>query len=420
MRHQIGRKIRRQIHNFSGELSRGLGKVKSRFIEEMVYGMQARGSVRLTEVARALEEPIKLHKTHDRLCRNLNDSMLKSVIGSYILNKGSSHVKDDTLLIMDPSDITKKYARKMEHLCEVRDGSEGTIGKGYWLCEVVGAEVDSSEITPLAQSLWSQEAPGFTSENEEILSLIRRVRSKTQNRGIFVIDRGGDRRKIYKELVPKGYRFLIRQRGDRHLLYSGKEHVTRILANKCKFLYSETVAKEKYGRETVHTLEFGYLPVRLPEYPHIQLWLVVVKGFGAKPMMLLTTEPMRKNRKILWWAVEAYITRWRIEETIRFIKQSYQIEDVRVLTYNRLQNLMSLVFACFFFNAVWLGIKAKLSILALHVMKAAKCLFGFPNFIYYTLAQGIKEILLRVGKGTLYQRGYQAIEQPLQISLFND
>ena len=26
------------------------------------------------------------------------------------------------------------------------------------------------------------------------------------------------------------------------------------------------------------------------------------------------------------------MTRWRIEETIRFMKQSYQLEDIRVLT----------------------------------------------------------------------------------------
>jgi len=144
-----------------------------------------------------------------------------------------------------------------------------------------------------------------------------------------------------------------------------------------------------------------------------------VKGFGAEPMMLLTTEPMRKNREVLWWAVSAYVTRWRIEETIRFIKQSYQIEDVRVLTYERLKNLMSLVFACFFFAALWLGLKAKLGILSLHVMSAAKCIFGFADFAYYTLAKGIKEILMRFGKGPLLRKGYQATDQPAQMNLFN-
>ncbi len=46
--------------------------------------------------------------------------------------------------------------------------------------------------------------------------------------------------------------------------------------------------------------------VRLPECPKRPLWLVVVKVLGKKPLMLLTTEPMRRNRKVLWWAVETY------------------------------------------------------------------------------------------------------------------
>ena len=37
--------------------------------------------------------------------------------------------------------------------------------------------------------------------------------------------------------------------------------------------------------------------------------------------------PTGNKRKVLWWDIEACITRWRIEETIRFIKQSYQQDD---------------------------------------------------------------------------------------------
>jgi len=48
--------------------------------------------------------------------------------------------------------------------------------------------------------------------------------------------------------------------------------------------------------------------------------------------MLLTSLPLRRNRRVLWWVVSAYWTRWRAEETIRFSKQSYQVEDIRVLT----------------------------------------------------------------------------------------
>ena len=45
-------------------------------------------------------------------------------------------------------------------------------------------------------------------------------------------------------------------------------------------------------------------------------------------MMLLTDVPIRRKRSVLWWVVSAYLTRWRIKETIRFTKQSYDLEDI--------------------------------------------------------------------------------------------
>ena len=47
-------KLREQIIQFSGELSIGWPKVARRFLAEAIYGIQARQSVHLTEIARAL------------------------------------------------------------------------------------------------------------------------------------------------------------------------------------------------------------------------------------------------------------------------------------------------------------------------------------------------------------------------------
>ena len=114
--------------------------------------------------------------------------------------------------------------------------------------------------------------------------------------------------------------------------------------------------------------------------------------------MLLTDLPMRRNRKVLWWVVSAYLTRWRIEEAIRFVKQSYDLEDIRVLTYRRLRNMAVLVNAVAFFTAVVLGTRIKLEILATHLVTAAKRLFGIPNFRLYALADGIREVCARSGR----------------------
>jgi len=418
MIYQIGHKIRQQIHKFSGELCTGMGKVASRFVEEVIFGLSASGSVRLTEIARSLEEDIALHATHKRLSRNLADERLATDIEKRVLQLGARYVKKKTLLIVDPADLQKKYAQKMQYLARVRDASEKAIGKGYWLCNVVACEIGSNEIIPLAQELWSQNAPDFTSENEKILALVKRVREAANFQGILVYDRGGDRREF---LIPwtqdSSCHYIVRQRGDRNLLYRGKLHSCLNLANLCPTPYGATIIKERKGQEKTYFIEFGFVPVRLPDCSERKLWLVVVKGFGETPLMLLTTEPMRRNRKVLWWLVEAYITRWRVEETIRFIKQSYGLEDIRVLTYSRLRNMAVLVLAASYFAAVWLGTKAKLNILAMHAMKAAKRIFGIPDFRYYALADGIKTIFKRIGKGPLHHRNSKDPPTP-QLSIW--
>jgi len=59
---RIASKLREQIVEFSGELSAGLPKVLRRFMTEMVYGVQARQSLRLTEISRALGREFRLRR----------------------------------------------------------------------------------------------------------------------------------------------------------------------------------------------------------------------------------------------------------------------------------------------------------------------------------------------------------------------
>jgi len=72
--------------------------------------------------------------------------------------------------------------------------------------------------------------------------------------------------------------------------------------------YSQTIVKKQEGKEIVYTLDFGYLPVRLPGHQD-PLWMLVVNGYGEKQMMLLTTRPLRRNRNVLWKVVRSYIKR---------------------------------------------------------------------------------------------------------------
>jgi hypothetical protein len=177
---RIAGKLRAQILNFSGELSRGVPKVVHRFICEMIYGVQARQSVRLTEVSRALAEPISIKKTVERLSRQLRNPRLWTWITDRVLTLAADRIREMTLLILDLSDVHKKYARKKEHLAQVCDGSEGEKNIGYWTLNIIGAEIGSPQIMPLYGQLFSHKAPDFESENIEIREAIGRVSEKTK------------------------------------------------------------------------------------------------------------------------------------------------------------------------------------------------------------------------------------------------
>ncbi|MCR4289697.1 MAG: hypothetical protein NUV86_05490 [Candidatus Scalindua sp.] len=143
---KVASRLREQIGRFSGELSKELPKVSKRLVSELVYGIQASQSVVLTKVGRVLEENISIKKTEERLSRQLGRKFLRSAVQHNLLKEGSSRIHRDTLLIFDPSDLRKKYAKKMENLCTIRDGSEKELGTSYWLCHVVGLKNRSEEI----------------------------------------------------------------------------------------------------------------------------------------------------------------------------------------------------------------------------------------------------------------------------------
>ena len=389
---KVAYRIREKVAEFSGKVSLGLPRTARRLVREVLWGMQSRGSVRLSEIARSLGEETAMKKIIERLSRQLNRPGLREQVTGNLLELAAKRIGKETLLVVDPTDISKRYARKMEYLARVRDGSDGGIRDGYWCCQVVAARRHSAEVLPLYQELYSQEAPDFESENEEILKAIEKVSSRTGGQGTWVMDRGGDRREIIAPLLRWKCRFLIRLRGDRHLVVRGSPKRVEEVAAHCRLPYRETVIKETKEGEEVYHLDFGACRVRFPGFEH-RLFLVVVEGLGSKPLMLLTTMPVKKSRKGVWTVVESYLTRWRVEETIRFIKQSYQLEDIRLLTYERLRNMATLVMTTTYFACVYLEKSIKLKILVQHIHRAAKRIYGIPEFRFYALADGIRQIL---------------------------
>lgn len=388
-------RIKRQMGKFSERLSEGLGKTLGRLVREMVYGIQCSKDVKLSSISRALREEIPLIKTTNRLSRNLSRQDLSDVLNHRLSWAGSSRVKKNTVLALDLSDLTKKYAKKQEYLGRVRDGSEKKLSDGYWLCDVLGADVGGDCLVPLYGELYSQRSPDFDSENSQILKAIDVVSRETCGRGIFAIDRGGDRYRLLNPLLDRKLRFVIRQKGDRHvLLPRGAKVAIGEAARGCRTSARYQVEVEREGYSEKKEIRLGMREVRLPRRPEERLWLVVIRGFGIEPILLLTNvAPPKKKKGHAKWIAEIYLTRWRCEEVFRFIKQAYQLEDVRVRSYAGLRNIYVLVHAVTYFVGVVIGSGMRLRFLFQAICSASRRLFDIARFYHYAVADGIHRTL---------------------------
>lgn len=399
-------RTREQLRRFLGIFSPRFSKPKPGFLGQMLFGIQAARDTLVSEIARSLQEGVLAKKTQERLEHHLQADGLDDKIHGSLLCDAASSIHEDTLIIIDPTDVQKPYAEKMPYLAKVWDGSKGKVGDnlGYTLCMAIACKNGCRRIVPPMLRLWSSVHPEYASENDEVCQVVGQIASATNRRGIFVYDRGGDGDNMFKFYIDHGYDFIVRLAGDRNLLnWGGKTKDSMVLAEalarQCTLRYEDGVLYKSHN--TVHDIriKYGSMPVRLPVRPEAELRLVVVKWpKGEKPMMLLTTLDAVRTRKALWEVVQGYITRWRVEETIRYIKQSYRLGHMRLLDCQRLKNMAALVVAVSYFAAAWLGRKVKLEALANHVAKVSRKMYEAPEFFYYAIADGLRWLFVCHGR----------------------
>lgn len=384
---QDSQKLQHQIKRFTSRITKGLSKPKRRFLSQALFGIQASRDVKLSNIARSLKEDIKLIKTENRLSRHMISKDLTESLNNILIEQAKGYIQQDTVLALDLSDINKPFAKKMDYLAQVWDGSKGEPAPGYWLCEVIAAHTDKEDMVPLYSELYSCEADGFESENKQIFKAMEAVNRLTKGKGIWVIDRGGDRPILVDKLSAMEQKFVIRVKDNRSFKNDQSELKTipQILAAmRYHDSFKITVDKEGYKED---------IEVRLAVKHNLwmsktKVSLVVIKGFGQKPMLLITN-----TEKTAQQILEIYLTRWKCEEAFRFLKHEYHLEDIRVRRYNALRNTVVFLHAVFYFVSVYLGRRLRLNILLSKIIEKAKRFFEVPVFKHYAVADGIYRLL---------------------------
>ena len=396
--------MKRDILNFSKKSTEGLDKPTTKFVSEMIYGIEKSNSILFSEIARTLKENIKLKNTIERLCDNCNalsNEELKIIKENYFNIALKQLPDEEIILIEDDSDVNKEYSNKLEDLCTIRDASskEEKYVNGYHVCEIVGLSKNEYQPISLYSKIYSTETKGFKScPNETMKSekyVIEKIRKEKDSKIIVVKDRGYDSFELFKTTLENNVSFIVRLDGNRNLLFKGKKRLVSEVASRRKGkIHTKLMYK---GNNT--DCYISYTTVQIPKIKDKDLKLVIIyrKDEENDPMYLLTDLEIKTNKDIEKIA-RIYMLRWRIEEYFKSKKQNYDFENFRLRSLKGINNLNNIL-TCVMLHLGILTEKMNEKLLVIKIIEASESLKNKALVWYGQISKGISKILDHANTG---------------------
>lgn len=333
---RIRRKWKAKVLSWTSPLRSSYSKPVRKTAAETIFGILSSGSLQMADISRALKEPTSLHHTLKRLSRMLGKHRLWLILEDLVMDRLGPNVNEDMILAIDPGDLNRDGSPKSERRSRVHDGSKGEVVGGYPMIQVVGRDVRKRRTLPLLCRLYSYEDKDFVSENEQILGVMRRVAKAVKEKRLWVIDRGGDRGKLWESWKEEKFEVLVRISNKRHWMRSGRKQSLFEIMRQVPLKHS---GKLRYGSDK--EVRFALTGVTLPEYPDWPLTMIIVQH-GKKEPMVLVTSRLARGRRQGERLIQSYMDRWSCEEGYRFSKQGFSLEKVMARSYITLRNLVAL------------------------------------------------------------------------------
>ncbi len=343
--------IRRRLYSFSARIAKPFSDSRRRrFLIDMLTGLVAAGHVHLTAIARGVSHGLgNIHAIEKRLSGHLSSEHWDmSPVANAMLGQSAAMVQDNTLIVADLTDLSKPYARHLEGLGQVHDGSDpcGRITPGYAAFEAY-VRVGKWQLFPLVVEPLKTYAGAPVSENEEILKYVQRVQQATGGKGTWILDRGFDRRELFEPLVRTQVAFVVRERGDR-----------LIQTPDGRRLSVHDFTAEQVCPRLRHWPKLGVaqsFEVWLPEVSSLPFLLVIGWRYpnSEHPLILLISPAARRSGRTAKWFVRAYHRRWGVEDATRGIKQKFTLEQFLVRSWCAIRRLLCLVAWAFWWLNLW-------------------------------------------------------------------
>jgi hypothetical protein len=376
--------------------NKGFNRPVQKFVAAMVFGIIASKSCYLTEMARSLNEKIKLKKVVDRLSRNLMSFDQEEELRQNYFDSIKNNFDEDTVIIFDDSDVSKPHSTKLEGICRVKDGSTGEITDGYFTAGVSALTIKHKQPIPVYNRVYSTEEEGYVSNNAETIKSMEFVSANFSKSNIRTFDRGYDGGYVFDYLLTRNENFIVRMVGNRNCIYKGKTILINKLIKRFKGQFALKF-ESKDGKKV--KCKISIVPIELPKYPDKKLNLVICHGFGKEPLMLLTNLES-DDKRLCVTITKVYLMRWRIEEYYRFKKQGFGFEKFLVRSLKSIRNLdLFLTIAIGYLGA--LSEKVDDSIEVIEIVAASKRLYGLARFTLYAISDGLFSIFGKSYTGIL-------------------
>lgn len=350
--------MQEKLSRFAGRVSQDMSRPVSKFIRDMLFGICGTGTSSVFNIAKYTQDKTTTKKTSERFYRNLGREGLDAELQSVLLDMASSKIKSDSLIIVDESDIEKPYAKKMEGLKLVHNGSKAEQTNGYNQLNIVACVGDDQgyNLLPVSSDLIST-AIEPDSTKQILQDRLIDIAIKCGGRGIFVFDRGYDDRKTIGFLVDNGMRFIVRGVGVRNIREGCAEKNFDQAVKAMRFQYQLPGFKPN---ETFRcaTRRIG---IRTDDHPSkraasVEVSLVVVRKYvedkrKGKEFYLLCdfADKNTTEEQVIKEAINCYRKRWKIEEVHRQMKQDLGWERMRLASYTKLKNLNMLLTLALYF-----------------------------------------------------------------------
>lgn len=183
--------LKEETKEFIKKLTKGLGKVDTHFVSDMVIGILKNNTVLLSDIVRGSGNR-NIKKGVERLERHLDRiEEIRGIIKKNYEEMIKSNINKRKLYFVDRSEIVKEEKTKFENKGNVFDGSDSHIvKKGYQINEIGTIDHNNQPIN-LVSELRSSKDEEYLTENELWTKHMEYVKG-TYGEGTFIMDRGYD------------------------------------------------------------------------------------------------------------------------------------------------------------------------------------------------------------------------------------